>query len=171
MFSLICTWTNGWVNNREAGDLRCQCTHYDITVMLTDNQEATWSSLLHRTPTCDAASDNKIIIILTLSFQCSICSTFSDTLRPSQNGQHSSDNIFKFSFYFIRIVVFKFSISLKFVPKGLVNNYSAFFPCRPNRWQAIIWTNVGLVQRGIYALLGLSGFIALQAHVFGMYFV
>ena len=28
MFSLICTWINSWVNNREAGDLRCPCAHY-----------------------------------------------------------------------------------------------------------------------------------------------
>ena len=34
MFSVICTWTNGWVHNREAGDLRCHCTHYDVTVMI-----------------------------------------------------------------------------------------------------------------------------------------
>ena len=33
MFSLICPWINGWVNNREAGDLRCHHAHYDITVM------------------------------------------------------------------------------------------------------------------------------------------
>ena len=33
IFSLICTWTNGWVNNRDAGDLRCHRAHYDITVM------------------------------------------------------------------------------------------------------------------------------------------
>ena len=33
MFSLICAWTNGWVNNRNAGDLRRHCTHCDITVM------------------------------------------------------------------------------------------------------------------------------------------
>ena len=33
MFSLICVWINGWVNNREAGDLRRYCAHYDITVM------------------------------------------------------------------------------------------------------------------------------------------
>ena len=26
-------WINGWVNNREAGDLRRHCAHYDITVM------------------------------------------------------------------------------------------------------------------------------------------
>ena len=33
MFSSICAWINGWANNREAGDLRCHQTHYDITVM------------------------------------------------------------------------------------------------------------------------------------------
>ena len=34
MFSLICAWTNGWVNNVEAGDLRRHRTHYDVTVMV-----------------------------------------------------------------------------------------------------------------------------------------
>ena len=33
MFSLICAWTNSWVNNRDAGDLRRHCTHYDVTVI------------------------------------------------------------------------------------------------------------------------------------------
>ena len=33
MFSLICTWTNGWANNRDAGDLRHYGAHYDDTVM------------------------------------------------------------------------------------------------------------------------------------------
>ena len=33
MFSLICTWINGWVNNREVSDLRRHHTHYDVTVM------------------------------------------------------------------------------------------------------------------------------------------
>ena len=36
MFSLICVWINGWVNNREAGDLRRYRAHYDVTVMCTD---------------------------------------------------------------------------------------------------------------------------------------
>ena len=26
-------WTNGWVNNREAGDLRRHLAHYDVIVM------------------------------------------------------------------------------------------------------------------------------------------
>ena len=35
MFSLICVWTNGWDNNREAGDLRRYRAHYDVIVMST----------------------------------------------------------------------------------------------------------------------------------------
>ena len=37
MFSLICVWINGWVNNREAGDLRRFRTHYDVIVMCRDS--------------------------------------------------------------------------------------------------------------------------------------
>ena len=33
MFSLICVWINGWLNNGEAGDLRRYRAHYDVTVM------------------------------------------------------------------------------------------------------------------------------------------
>ena len=33
MFSLICAWINGWVNNGEASDLRRHHTHYDAPVM------------------------------------------------------------------------------------------------------------------------------------------
>ena len=34
MFSLICTWANSWANNRDTGDLRRHCIHYDVTVMM-----------------------------------------------------------------------------------------------------------------------------------------
>ena len=33
MLSLICAWKQGWVNNREAGDLRHHRAHYDVTVL------------------------------------------------------------------------------------------------------------------------------------------
>ena len=33
MFSLICVWTNDWVNSREAGDLRRYRAHSDVIVM------------------------------------------------------------------------------------------------------------------------------------------
>ena len=53
MFSLVCAWKNGWVNNRDAGDLRRHRAHYDVTVMigLTGNMQIIqlsrwwWSSL------------------------------------------------------------------------------------------------------------------------------
>ena len=33
MFCLIGVWINGWVNNGEAGGLRCHRAHYDVIVM------------------------------------------------------------------------------------------------------------------------------------------
>ena len=35
LFSLICVWINGWVNNYEAGDLRRHRGHYDVIVMFS----------------------------------------------------------------------------------------------------------------------------------------
>ena len=40
-FTLIHAWTNGWVNNRDASDLRCHHTHYDVTVMILDKELVT----------------------------------------------------------------------------------------------------------------------------------
>ena len=48
--SLICAWINGWVNNREAGDLRRHRAHYVFRVMfsvivimmLIDRNVVTW---------------------------------------------------------------------------------------------------------------------------------
>ena len=33
IFSLTCVWINGWVNNRETGDLRRHRAHYDVSVL------------------------------------------------------------------------------------------------------------------------------------------
>ena len=45
MYSLICTWTNGWVNNWDAGDLRRHCAHCDVTIK--DNTLShSWSALI-----------------------------------------------------------------------------------------------------------------------------
>ena len=35
MLPLICVWTNAWVSNRDAGDLRRNRVHYDVTEMTT----------------------------------------------------------------------------------------------------------------------------------------
>ena len=34
IFSLICTWTNGWASNQDASDYKCHRAHYDVAVML-----------------------------------------------------------------------------------------------------------------------------------------
>ena len=34
MFSLICAWTNGWANTRDASDFRRHQAQYDVTVMI-----------------------------------------------------------------------------------------------------------------------------------------
>ena len=33
MFSVICAWTNGWANNRDAGVLKGHRSHYNVTLM------------------------------------------------------------------------------------------------------------------------------------------
>ena len=50
MFSLICVWTNGWANYRDAGDLRRHHAPYDVTVMSNDVNSIV--SLIHRPCTC-----------------------------------------------------------------------------------------------------------------------
>ena len=44
MFTLIGSRINGWVSNREAGDLRRHRAHYDVTVMQMQFRE--WKSLI-----------------------------------------------------------------------------------------------------------------------------
>ena len=52
-FSLICVWINGWVNNREAGDLRRYRTHHDVIVMWGQEMRCLlWVKVLSLSPTC-----------------------------------------------------------------------------------------------------------------------
>ena len=34
MIPFICVGINGWINNRDAGDMRRYCAHYDVIVMI-----------------------------------------------------------------------------------------------------------------------------------------
>ena len=43
MFTLICARINGWVNTREAGDLRRYYPHYDVIVMTRLCEMCRWS--------------------------------------------------------------------------------------------------------------------------------
>ena len=65
MFSLICVWINGWVNNREAGDLRRHRTHYDVIVMWCYYLIAMWSSFLYSCGTLTF-----LLRVLNISINC-----------------------------------------------------------------------------------------------------
>ena len=53
MFSLICAWINGLVNNRETVDLRRHRAHYDVTLMTRVTVESTgWLSANWHQYTC-----------------------------------------------------------------------------------------------------------------------
>ena len=65
MFTLICARIKGWVNNREAGDLRRYLAHYDVIVMMHDigksvlimNYDCTWKNIFLRN-TCGEDGTN-----------------------------------------------------------------------------------------------------------------
>ena len=42
MFSLIYGWRHSWGSNRNAGDLRRHCAHYDVTVMMSRKHIPLW---------------------------------------------------------------------------------------------------------------------------------
>ena len=54
VFSLICAWTNGWANNRYAGDLRRHRTRDDVTVLFC--KWYLWISLCKLHPVMSIAS-------------------------------------------------------------------------------------------------------------------
>ena len=54
VFSLNCAWTNGWRNNRDAGDLRHHGAQYNAIVMATWNESLKYFEMISRSLThCD----------------------------------------------------------------------------------------------------------------------
>ena len=74
LFSLIYAWTNGWVNNRYADDLRRYSAHSDVTVMGLKYIKTKYS--LWRLPLCVSVCE---ILILTTCYRytvvkyCTLC--------------------------------------------------------------------------------------------------
>ena len=69
MFSVIHSWTNGWVNNQDAGYLRRHHNHYDVTIMKISDPI---SSSNPRSETClnekhQDCNDSDIIRIIPLT--------------------------------------------------------------------------------------------------------
>ena len=143
MFSFICAWTNGWVTNRVAGDLRRHRAHYDVTLILW----CTYAS----TPYPIKFADGFALLYLNVWFlyanlsgllrwhwgitsgmafgSCDLL-LISTALRQSYNWPHASDVAIK---TFVNVSVGKLTTI------GSNNGLS------PGRRQTIIWTNVGIL--------------------------
>ena len=110
MFTLICAWIKGSVNNGEAGDLRCHRTHYDVTVMYCQDicrhtvgqvyvlcmDRATHCGLVIPYTGIELAWGHNYACRYPYRFQKSSYSWhLMNTLRPKKKGCHLSDDIFK----------------------------------------------------------------------------
>ena len=73
---------------------------------------------------CTSAHILSYIILTYLIEMASKASYFLNTLRPGQNGRHFADNIFKCIFLNENVWI-PIKISLKFFPKGPINNIPA----------------------------------------------
>ena len=72
VFSLICARINDWVNNRQAGDLRRHCGHYDVNVMCRQEGPVTftWRKFHKEYP---QPSETKIILNITYLIFIQVC--------------------------------------------------------------------------------------------------
>ena len=111
-------WINGWVNNREAGDLRRHRAQYDVIVMLRYNQY---------TPFHCSTSYSMIWWEKPIQHLCV------NTLRPRQNGRHFADDTFK-SILVNGNIRISIKISLKLFPRGPINNIPAIVQILSLRW-------------------------------------
>ena len=108
MFSLICAWTNGSVNNRDPGDLRCHWAHYDITVMYCIAYWGTSkSSLLIVTQTIYHGSSTFSFLCINfhnqhLSWQCRGMIEVSNTWLCSKQFLHIENELLNFLFVVCR---------------------------------------------------------------------
>ena len=73
IFSLICAWTNGSANNRDAGDLRRYCAHYDATVIYSTTSaisSVVYSDDLQQGFTQSANPGSLLCICMYLVYRC-----------------------------------------------------------------------------------------------------
>ena len=79
------------------------------------------------------------------SFATWVAASILNTLRQRQNGRYFADDLFKCNFFNENVWI-GIKISLKFVPKGPMNNIPVLVQimvrCRPGN-KPFIWTNDG----------------------------
>ena len=77
IFSLICSWINGWANNRDAGDLRRLRFNYDVTVIEVKLIKYPFVAAHHR---LRGSNQRGIIMLWHPSYMCRYFSIFQDVI-------------------------------------------------------------------------------------------
>ena len=115
--------------------------HVLLFVIDCDRVKETWSrcvrivtSLLCMSLSCHVRNDRIYVLLPNcLCSHSSIMFITIDTLGPIQNGSHSPEDIFKCIFLNENVSI-AIRISLKFVPKGPINNIPALVQIMAWRW-------------------------------------
>ena len=98
------------------------------------------------------------------TLKCVMAAGFINSSPPGQNGPHFPDNIFRCLFMnenFYNLI----PISLKFVPKGLIDNIQTLVQIKAPHWQAIIWACDGLFTDA-YASLSLNELSPMMSKIY-----
>ena len=95
MFTLICARINGWVNNREAGDLRRYRAHYDVIVMESlDHYESNVLQPLQCRHGCNYLSIMDVMDVITYPCRDS-CFSMIARRTYGHKDHHFAQNIFE----------------------------------------------------------------------------
>ena len=118
MFSLICVCKNGWVNNREAGDLkRYRARYYGIVMWSCRTSRSSLSTIWVSGPRKTAFIQSFLMMLIDFWW-------FVNTVRPRQNGRHFADDTLQ-RIFLNEVEHMLISLNIKFVPEVRINNIPA----------------------------------------------
>ena len=92
IFSLICAWISGWINNREAGDLRRDRAHYDVLFIIN---WTTWTNLKFKSKYKYLPSNDRAILFI----QALMCLTWCLYIFYIYASINHGSDIFKYPLY------------------------------------------------------------------------
>ena len=161
MFSLICAWIHGWVNNGEAGDLKRHRTHYDVIVVIHDGAVCKMDLDIIRVmllcPWLRSVRLGGAYYMRTASVISPYWISHLDinSSPPGQNGRHFADDISDaFPVWKVLCFFLKFHRRLYLCAQLTKNSIGLDNGLAPNRRQTIIWTYVEQIHWRTYEALG-----------------